>query len=56
MMVMGDLLKEYEGEDGVGAQSEVVGSEAFPQREESLIFNNLKFAIHEERRWHYHFI
>ena len=47
--IMGDLLKEYEGEDSVGAQSEVVGGEAFPQREESLIFNNLKFTIHEER-------
>ena len=31
-----DLLKEDEGEDGVGTQPEVVGSEAFPEREESL--------------------
>ena len=42
---MSDLLKEYEGEDGVGAQTEVVGSEAFPQWEESLIFNNLKLKM-----------
>ena len=40
-----DLLKEYEGEDGVGAQPEVIGGEAFPQWEESLIFNNLELKI-----------
>ena len=38
-----DLLKEDEGEDGVGTQPEVVGREAFPQREETFVFNHLEW-------------
>ena len=38
-----DLLKEDEGEDGVGTQPEVVGSEAFPQREEAFVLNHLEW-------------
>ena len=49
---MSDLLEEYEGENGVGTQSEIVGSEAFPQWEEALIFDNLQFTICEERQWY----
>merc|ERR1719400_1624384 len=35
------LFKEDESEDSVGAQSEVVGGEPFPQGEESLVFDHL---------------
>ena len=47
---MSDLFEEYEGENGVGTQPEIVGSETFPQGEEALIFNNLQFTICEERQ------
>ena len=40
-----DLLKEDEGEDGVGTQPEVVGSEAFPEREEAFVLNHLEWEI-----------
>ena len=40
-----DLLKEDEGEDGVGTQPEVVGREAFPQGEEAFVFNHLEWEI-----------
>ena len=39
------LLEEDEGEDGVGTQPEVVGSEAFPQREEAFVLNHLEWEI-----------
>ena len=35
------LLEEDEGEDGVRAQPEVVRGEALPQREETLVLDNL---------------
>ena len=35
------LLEEDEGEDGVRAQAEVVRGEALPQREETLVLDNL---------------
>ena len=37
-----DLLKEDEGEDGVGTEAEVVGSESLPQREETFSFYHLE--------------
>ena len=40
-----DLLKEDEGEDGVGTQPEVVRCEAFPQGEETFVFNHLEWEI-----------
>ena len=40
-----DLLKEDEGEDGVGTQPEVVGCEAFPQGEEAFVLNHLEWKI-----------
>ena len=35
------LLEEDEGEDGVGPETEVVRGEALPQREETLVLDNL---------------
>ena len=34
------LLKEYECQDGVGTEPEVVRSEAFPQGEETFFLDN----------------
>ena len=36
------LLQKDEGEDGVGAEAEVVGSESLPQREETFSFYHLE--------------
>ena len=43
MLLVGlvELLQEDQGQHCVGTQAEVVGSEAFPQREKSLKIKNI---------------